>query len=106
MGLWANQHQDEVKKLSKEGFEVASHSMNHKKYTDMTETDMIKDANDSADLLFQLTGYDSKLLRIPYGAFNTAVIMALDKAGYVPVKWSLDSLDWNAGGAKRYNTRA
>jgi peptidoglycan-N-acetylglucosamine deacetylase len=100
MGLWANQHQDEIKKISKEGFEIASHSMNHQKYTDMTETDMIKDANDSADLLFKLTGYDSKLLRLPYGTFNTAVIMALDNAGYVPVKWSLDSLDWKGGSAK------
>jgi len=100
MGLWANQHQDMVKNLSKEGFEVASHSMNHQRYPDMAETDMIDDANASADLIFQLTGYDDKLLRLPYGAFNTAVIMGLENAGYTPVKWSLDSLDWKGGSAK------
>jgi peptidoglycan-N-acetylglucosamine deacetylase len=101
MGLWADKYPDMVKSISKAGFEIGSHSMNHLRYPDLTETAVLEDANDAADLIFQLTGYDTKLIRLPYGAFNTADIMALENAGYIPVKWSLDSLDWKGNDAKK-----
>jgi peptidoglycan-N-acetylglucosamine deacetylase len=101
MGLWANENPDMVKSISKAGYEIGSHSMNHMRYPDLTETAVLEEANDAADLIFQLTGYDTKLLRLPYGAFNTADIMALEGAGFIPIKWSLDSLDWKGGDAKK-----
>jgi len=101
MGLWAQEYPDVVAEISKEGQEVASHSMNHLKYTDLTESAVLDDANKAADMIFELTGYDTKLIRLPFGAFNAPVIMTLENAGFIPVKWSLDSLDWKGYDAKK-----
>jgi peptidoglycan/xylan/chitin deacetylase (PgdA/CDA1 family) len=100
MGLWANQNQDLTANIAKAGNEVASHSMKHARYPDMTPSDMLADASDAADAIFQMTGYDTKVIRMPYGAFNTESISALENEGYTPVKWSLDSKDWKGGDAK------
>ncbi len=101
MGLWANENQDTVKAIANAGVEVASHSMNHERYPDLSSSEILKDASDAADLIFQLTGYDTKIIRMPYGAFDTVSISALEQEGYVPVKWSLDSKDWKGLGADK-----
>lgn len=101
MGLWANENQDMTKKIALAGHEIASHSMNHARYPDMATSEIIGDASDASDLIFQLTGYDTKLMRIPYGAFDSESISALESEGYTPVKWSLDSKDWKGYDAKK-----
>lgn len=100
MGIWAEEYPDVVNEIA-DSQEVASHSMNHLRYPDLTESAVLDDANEAADTIFELTGYDTKLLRLPFGAFNATVIMTLENAGYVPVKWSLDSLDWKGISAKK-----
>ncbi len=99
MGLWAQQNPDAVKAMAQGGFEVASHSMNHVKYTELSQSEMLEDAADAAELIFDMTGYDTELLRLPYGSFDTQTIMALQAQGYVPMKWSLDSKDWKGDSA-------
>jgi len=101
MGLWAQQNPEAVKAMAQGGFEIASHSMNHVKYTELSQTEMLQDAADAADLIFDLTGYDTELLRLPYGAFDTQTIMTLQGQGYVPMKWSLDSKDWKGDNANQ-----
>jgi peptidoglycan/xylan/chitin deacetylase (PgdA/CDA1 family) len=101
MGLWANENQDMTKKIALAGQEIASHSMNHSRYPDMATSEIISDASDAADIIFQLTGYDTKLMRMPYGACDTESISALESEGYIPVKWSLDSKDWKGYDAKK-----
>jgi peptidoglycan/xylan/chitin deacetylase (PgdA/CDA1 family) len=94
MGLWAKEYPEEVDAMVQFGCEIASHSMKHTKYTELSQTDMLADAADAAELLFDMTGYDSEIIRLPYGAFDTQTIMALQGQGYIPMKWSLDSKDW------------
>lgn len=94
MGLWANENGAALDHIVREGHEIASHSMNHERYPDMTQSEIIGDANAAAELLLTKTGYDTRVIRMPYGAFDTATIMALESEGYIPVKWSLDSKDW------------
>lgn len=94
MGLWANEYPEKMDALAQSGCEIASHSMNHTAYTELTETEMLSDAAQAAELIFDATGYDTELLRLPYGKFDTRTIMALQAQGYIPLKWSLDSKDW------------
>lgn len=101
MGLWANENQDATKDIAAAGQEIASHSMNHTRYPEMTTSEILGDASDAADLIFQLTGYDTKVIRMPYGAYDTESIAALENEGYTPVKWSLDSKDWKGYDAKK-----
>ncbi len=94
MGLWVNEHPEALDAMMQGGHEIASHSMNHMRYTDMTADEILTDASDAAKLIFNKTGYDTRVIRIPYGAYDTASITTLENEGYIPVKWSLDSKDW------------
>ena len=94
MGLWAQSYPAEVTAMAQGGFEIASHSMNHVKYTELSESEILADAADAAELLFDMTGYDTEVIRLPYGAFDTQTIMTLQGQGYIPMRWSLDSKDW------------
>lgn len=94
MGLWANEHSAEVDMMLRGGHEIASHSMNHTRYPDMAADEIIEDANAAADLIFEKTGFDTRMIRLPYGAFDTESVRALESEGYVPLKWSLDAKDW------------
>ena len=94
MGLWAKDNAEALGAISKSGNEIASHSMSHARYPDMTADEVIKDAGEVKTMLFDKTGFDTQIIRMPYGAFNTESIMALEGEGYIPVKWSLDAKDW------------
>lgn len=94
MGLWAAENPDALDAIAQEGQEIASHSMSHMRYTEMSADEILADAKDAAQLIFDKTGYDTRVIRIPYGAFDSASITALESEGYVVVKWSLDSKDW------------
>ncbi len=101
MGLWAKENTENMDAMAQSGCEIASHSMNHTKYTELSETELLADASEASDLIFDMTGYDTEVLRLPYGAFDTQTIMTLEAQGYIPVKWSLDSKDWKGLDAKK-----
>ena len=94
MGLWAKDNPEALDAITKSGNEIASHSMNHARYPDMTADEVVSDASEAAKLIFDKTGYDTQIIRMPYGAYNTDSITALEGKDYIPVKWSLDSKDW------------
>jgi len=94
MGLWAKENPEALDAVLRGGHEIASHSMNHMRYPDMTSAEIIKDASEASDLIFDMTGYDTNVIRLPYGAFDTNTILSLESEGYLPIKWSLDSKDW------------
>lgn len=101
MGIWANDYSDALDAMVQSGHEIASHSMNHQRYTEMTADEILADAKSVAQLIFDKTGYDTRIIRIPYGAFDTPSITVLESQGYVPVKWSLDSKDWKGYDAQK-----
>jgi peptidoglycan/xylan/chitin deacetylase (PgdA/CDA1 family) len=94
MGLWANQNAGALEAITKSGNEIANHSMNHTRYPDMTSDEILADANAAKKLIFDKTGFDTPIIRMPYGAFDDKSIATLKNEGYIPVKWSLDSKDW------------
>lgn len=101
MGLWAQENPDALDNILTSGHEIASHSMNHMRYPDLSSSEILSDAGEAADLIFNKTGYDTRLLRMPYGAFDTDSILTLESDGYTPIKWSLDSKDWKGYDAQK-----
>jgi peptidoglycan/xylan/chitin deacetylase (PgdA/CDA1 family) len=94
MGLWAKDNPEALNAIKMSGNEVASHSMSHKRYPDMNADEIIADANEAAALISDNTGFDTRVIRMPFGAFDAQSVIALENEGYIPVKWSLDSKDW------------
>ncbi len=101
MGLWAAENPNALDAIAQAGHEIASHSMNHMRYTEMAPDEILSDAKDAAKLIFDKTGYDTRIIRMPYGAFDSTSITALESQGYIPVKWSLDSKDWKGYDAQK-----
>jgi polysaccharide deacetylase family sporulation protein PdaB len=98
MGLWAEKNPAKADAIAQAGHEIANHSMQHTRYTDMMPQQIKEDVAKAREVIKQATGKDSVIVRMPYGAFDDESIKALQDEGYIPVKWSLDSKDWKQTG--------
>lgn len=100
LGMWAEKNPELVKAIVADGHEIISHSMNHERYPDLEETQVIEDATAAREYLKQVASVDTPYIRMPYGAFDNMVMNALESNGFIPIKWSLDSKDWEGNGAE------
>jgi len=75
---------DEVNQLQKMGHEIGSHTLNHKKVTDMNSDEMLYDFSKSHAILTEKSG-EIKHFAYPYGRFfhfNGEAFNAVFKSGY------------------------
>ncbi len=100
MGAWAQENTELVAKIKDAGHEIISHSMSHKRYNEMTTEEVLEDANAAKTLLRLDAVVDTYLIRPPYGACNEETFHALKSQGYIPIRWSIDSMDWKNEGAE------
>ncbi len=98
LGLWAQKNPAKVDAIVRAGHEIANHSMNHKRYTEMTPEEIKQDVLQAKQAIKTASGKDNVFVRMPYGAFDDKSLAALKEEGFVPVKWSLDSMDWKQPG--------
>lgn len=92
--IWLNQYPELGKEIVAQGHEVAMHSANHPRMTDLSEEKALKELQDNATMITEITGQKPYLFRPPFGAYNNRVVKLVQEAGYVPIQWSVDSLDW------------
>lgn len=92
--IWLNQYPQLAKEIVNQGHEVALHSATHPRMTDLPDEKILKELQDNATLLTEITGQKPVLFRPPFGAYNNRVIKLVRETGYIPVQWSVDSLDW------------
>ena len=50
--------------------------------------------SESVKIIRETTGAEVKLYRPPYGEYNDTVIKVANENGYIPIQWSLDTLDY------------
>ncbi|MEO6540041.1 MAG: polysaccharide deacetylase family protein [Ferruginibacter sp.] len=83
-----------LKQIQEEGHIIGNHSYSHHFWFDMYSAKKMQ-----ADLklmdgeMERVTGLKPKLFRPPYGVTNPNVKKAILKGGYIPVGWSVRSLD-------------
>lgn len=95
VGQWAEKYPDKVEKIYKAGHEIGEHSYNHKDYSKLSEREIADDIKKTADALNKITGEWPKLVRVPSGAYNNTAVSIIEKNGYIPVQWSVDSIDYD-----------
>ena len=93
MGEWGAENPNLVEEIIAEGHEIASHSMTHIRYTDVSKEEMLDDARQAKEYIDAMGG-KGNIIRLPYGAYNDEVVNALFTKGYIPVMWSNDGEDW------------
>lgn len=87
-------NEDILKQVDAEGHIIGNHSYSHHFWFDMySSKKMQADLRQMDDELQRVTGQRPKLFRPPYGVTNLNLKKAIVKGGYIPVGWSVRSLD-------------
>lgn len=87
---------DLVIRMKEEGHIVANHSVTHPSFPTLTEEELRKELEDTANTMAELTGYDmDPFFRPPSGEYSERILYLIRKYGYRTIFWSLTYLDWN-----------
>ncbi len=84
---------NEIKKLKESGFEIGSHTLNHKNLTKLEKEEIIEELKISKEKLEE-KGFNVRSLSIPYGSYNNEV-KEIAKDYYDNVRasnWGINSL--------------
>lgn len=85
-----------LKKALKQGNELGNHSFSHPNLTQLSSKGIKDEINKTAQLVYNTTGIYPKLVRLPYGSFNSTVKNSIS---FPLIQWSIDTLDWKTKNA-------
>ncbi|MCU1522144.1 MAG: polysaccharide deacetylase [Arthrobacter sp.] len=93
-GSWANSNRAGVAGIIAGGHRLGNHSMTHPGFTGLPDT-AIGDQLIGAQQAIQAAGGDPRpLFRFPFGERDARTIAAVNSLGYLPVRWTVDTLGW------------
>lgn len=93
-GSWVESYPEDVKRIYEAGHELGNHSLHHYDMTTISQGEMENEVMSVHKAVKDLTGYDMKVFRPPYGAYNDQMIETVRSCGYQVIQWDVDSLDW------------
>ncbi|MGN0298095.1 MAG: polysaccharide deacetylase family protein [Lachnospiraceae bacterium] len=99
-GEFLDQYPEEVQKILDQGHELGNHGNKHKDMTTLSVEEQLEELNTLHQKVKEKFQVEMKFFRPPYGAYNNAVILTAQSAGYISVQWSVDSLDWKNYGVE------
>jgi peptidoglycan/xylan/chitin deacetylase (PgdA/CDA1 family) len=93
-GQFAEQYPAAARALAAAG-RVGNHTFDHPDLTTLTDTQIRAEVRAGASEILQVTGHQpAPWFRFPYGARNAHTIAVVNSLGYVPVRWTVDTLGW------------
>jgi peptidoglycan/xylan/chitin deacetylase (PgdA/CDA1 family) len=93
-GDWMRTHPEETKLLARNPrFELGNHSWSHPDMPDLDEPRMHREIVRTQDMLYQLTGRESRLFRPPAGLYNDLLLSVVAWHGLYTVHWDADTAD-------------
>lgn len=100
-GAWVREFPAQANQIAASGYVVGNHSMTHPYFTQLTDAQVAAQVQDAQQAIITTNGVDPRpLFRFPFGDVNSRVIGDVNRLGYVPVRWTVDTLGWEgtAGG--------
>lgn len=95
-------YKDILKKSIKNGNEIGVHGYSHRSFTKMHQATMEEEITKTKKYIKNLTGYESTLVRPPYGNI-TKTIKNYNLGPYI--LWNNDTLDWKLRDANKISSR-
>ena len=95
-------YKDILKKSIKNGNEIGVHGYSHRSFTKMRQATMEEEITKTKKYIKNLTGYESNLVRPPYGNI-TKTIKNYNLGPYI--LWNNDTLDWKLRDANKISSR-
>ena len=97
-GKFVEKNQELVKNISAEGHEIFNHTYSHPDLTALSDELIEDELLRMETIVKNLTGKSTKpYFRPPFGARNERVYATALRAGFQPVYWTIDALDWKEG---------
>ncbi|HJZ46705.1 MAG TPA: polysaccharide deacetylase family protein [Roseiflexaceae bacterium] len=93
-GKWIKENPDLTRQIVADGHEIANHTFTHSDMRNLSDAAIRKELSDTDALLTETSGASSRpFFRPPYGAYDQRVLRLVVGEGYLPIYWTLDSLD-------------
>jgi peptidoglycan/xylan/chitin deacetylase (PgdA/CDA1 family) len=93
-GKWIKENPDLARQIVADGHEIGNHTFNHPDLTRLGVAAIRKELTETEELMQQTAGVTSRpFFRPPYGAYDKLVLQIVEGEGYLPIYWTLDSLD-------------
>jgi peptidoglycan/xylan/chitin deacetylase (PgdA/CDA1 family) len=93
-GNWASANPAGVDSIVAAVHRVGNHSMTHPGFTSLTDAQIAQQLA-GAQAAITAGGADSRpLFRFPFGERDARTIAAVNARGYLPVRWTVDTLGW------------
>ena len=93
-GRWAKENPDLVRKIQKCGHEIGNHGYMHFDYSNFDYDANFKEIKKAKDEIENITMEKTIFFEPPSGYYNNDTIKAAKALGYIPIKWSVDTIDW------------
>ena len=93
-GDWMRTHVDETLLLaSNPNFELGNHSWSHPDLPGLSEETISSEIIKTQNLLYQLTGRQSKLFRLPAGKYDDLTLSVISWNGLYTIQWDVETGD-------------
>jgi peptidoglycan/xylan/chitin deacetylase (PgdA/CDA1 family) len=84
-----------ARSIAAAGFRIGDHTITHPYLTQLSDTAVQREIAGGAQQIMSVTGKNpAPLFRFPYGDADARTIAIANRAGYVPVRWTVDTLGW------------
>ena len=94
-GQFARTYPGAVRIIDRGGFAIGNHSDTHPHFPDLTNDQIAVELARAEASISALTGETTKpLFRFPFGDRETLDIVVVNRLGYIPFRWTVDSLGW------------
>ncbi len=99
--FWVKKFPDMVKKITKRGHEIGTHSKTHPKMSTLSKSQIEEELLSSKRAIEEITGIPVELFRPPFGDYDNEVISTCNELKLYPIQWNVDSIDWKDITAKQ-----
>lgn len=102
-GQFARKFPESIAQIAQAGFPIGNHSDTHRRFSTSTNVVIRQELAAAEAAISAVTGTTTKpLFRFPYGDRTQLDIDVVNAAGYIPIRWTVDSLGWKGteGGAR------
>ncbi|HBL13669.1 MAG TPA: polysaccharide deacetylase family protein [Cyanobacteria bacterium UBA11162] len=95
VGKSIKNHPELIKQVVADGHAIGNHTWSHQ-YHQYSSAHAAREFNQTADLIYKLTGVKTSLFRPPAGILNNGLVSYAHQQKYAVIMWSVDSKDWRS----------
>lgn len=94
VGTQVEKHGSVLQRILDEGHSVGNHSYNHANLTKLTNKEIVKQIEQTDELINAVIGFKPDWIRAPYGAVNDMVRESMKDDNRSFIGWDVDTRDW------------